>query len=63
MMDLDEVIDLNAPRDQVVEVLSDLASYAEWLEIVALAERAGPEMDGSPVWIVELRAQIGRAHV
>ncbi|NBV73741.1 MAG: SRPBCC family protein [Actinobacteria bacterium] len=59
MMDLDEVIDLNAPRDQVVEVLSDLASYAEWLEIVALAERAGPEMDGSPVWTVELRARIG----
>ena len=59
MMDLEETIDLAATRPQVVDVLSDLASYAEWLDIVSLAEPAGVEVDGRPVWMVELRARIG----
>ncbi len=59
MMDLEETIDLVATRPQVVDVLSDLASYAEWLDIVSLAEPAGVEIDDRPVWMVELRARIG----
>ena len=59
MMDLEETIDLAATRPQVVDVLSDLASYAEWLDIVSLAELAGVEIDDRPVWMVELRARIG----
>jgi hypothetical protein len=59
MMDLEETIDLAATRPQVVDVLSDLASYAEWLDIVSLAEPAGVEIDDRPVWMVELRARIG----
>ena len=59
MMDLEETIDLVATRPQVVDVLSDLASYAEWLDIVSLAEPAGVEVDDRPVWMVELRARIG----
>lgn len=59
MMDLEETIDLVARREQVVDVLADLASYAEWLDIVSLAERAGVEADERPVWNVELRARIG----
>lgn len=58
-MDLEETIDLVATRPQVVDVLSDLASYAEWLDIVSLAEPAGVEIDDRPVWMVELRARIG----
>lgn len=58
-MDLEETIDLVATRAQVVDVLSDLASYAEWLDIVSLAEPAGVEIDDRPVWMVELRARIG----
>jgi carbon monoxide dehydrogenase subunit G len=58
-MDLEETIDLAATRPQVVDVLSDLASYAEWLDIVSLAEPAGVEIDDRPVWMVELRARIG----
>ena len=59
MMDLEETIDLAATRPPVVDVLSDLASYAEWLDIVSLAEPAGVEIDDRPVWMVELRARIG----
>ena len=58
-MDLEETIDLAATRPQVVDVLSDLASYAEWLDIVSLSEPAGVEIDDRPVWMVELRARIG----
>jgi hypothetical protein len=59
MMDLEEAIDLAATRAMVVDVLSDLASYAEWLDIVSLAEPAGVDTDDRPVWMVELRARIG----
>jgi ABC-type molybdenum transport system ATPase subunit/photorepair protein PhrA len=55
MMDLEEAIDLAATRAMVVDVLSDLASYAEWLDIVSLAEPAGVDTDDRPVWMVELR--------
>lgn len=62
MMDIEESIELDAPRAEVVEVLGELASYAEWLDIVSSAE-AVDTADGDPgegpAWAVELRARIG----
>ncbi|MEK9938736.1 MAG: SRPBCC family protein [Ilumatobacter sp.] len=61
-MDLEESIDVDAPRSDVVAVLGDLASYAEWLDIVAMARPVAGTVDdpgGGPAWEVELRARIG----
>ena len=60
-MDLEESIDVDAPRSDVVAVLGDLASYAEWLDIVAMARPVAGTVDdpgGGPAWEVELRARI-----
>lgn len=51
---------LDSPADRVFDVLGDLATYPEWLDIVTRAERT-PEMpgDAGPAWFVTLRARVG----
>ncbi|MBP6728884.1 MAG: SRPBCC family protein [Microthrixaceae bacterium] len=48
---------LRAPIDpgRLFEIVDDLSTYPQWLEIVA---RAVPEADGS-AWSVDLRGQLG----
>ena len=50
-----------ASTDRLYEVIADLSTYPEWLDIVSSVERAeeDPHDDG-PAWMITLRAQFGR---
>lgn len=61
-MVVDVTASLEAPvkPDELYAVVSDLATYPRWLEIVPRAEPAAPD-DGDlgPAWSVDLRGQLG----
>ena len=60
MVEMDRRItaDVDASRPEVIAALADLTTYPHWLSLVAAAE-AEPNV-GEPVWIVTLRAKLGR---
>lgn len=49
---------VSAPPSQVFEIISDLGTYPEWLDLVAAANPAD-DNDGQPAWLVTIRAKIG----
>lgn len=51
-------MDATVGAQVLFDVVSDLGSYPEWLDIVARTERIEP---GGPdsIWLVDLRAQVG----
>ncbi len=51
---------VNAPTSVVVDVLSDLATYPAWNDLVASAEPVvGQSHDLGPAWITTLTAKVG----
>lgn len=54
-------VDTEAPTDRLYEVVADLATYPEWLDIVSSVEPAEAHADDEgPAWFITLRAQVGR---
>lgn len=52
--------DIEAPPQRVFDIVSDLETYAEWLEIVDSAEPAPADSsDRGPAWFVTIKAKIG----
>lgn len=48
------------PAEALFDVVGDLGTYPQWLDIVTRAERADPaEGDDGPAWSVDLRGQVG----
>lgn len=49
------------PMDVVIDLLSDLANYPHWLDVVSDAQPAAPiPTDGdNPAWMVTLTAKVG----
>jgi hypothetical protein len=59
-MDRTEVLSLDATPSAVLDVVSDLATYPGWLDLVTRAEPVeGLEGDPGPAWDVELRGKVG----
>ncbi|MFV2039862.1 MAG: SRPBCC family protein [Acidimicrobiales bacterium] len=51
---------LDASPDRVFEVLADLGTYVNWLDLVTRSEPATPvAADTGPAWVVTLRAKVG----
>ena len=51
---------LDASAADVYEILSDLGTYAQWLDLVDRAEPApAADADLGPAWLVTLRAKVG----
>lgn len=54
-------VSTEAPVERLFEIVADLATYPEWLDIVADVEPVDPDpADEGPAWDVTLRAQLGR---
>ncbi len=52
--------DVTATPQRVLDIVSDLSTYAEWLDLVTSVEPAPSESDESgPAWFVTLRAKVG----
>jgi uncharacterized protein YndB with AHSA1/START domain len=52
--------DTPAPPAKLFEVMSDLATYQEWMELIERCEPAvAAEGDRGPAWWVTLRAKVG----
>ncbi len=52
--------DVAADPERVLEIVSDLATYPEWLELVSAADRApGETTDAGPAWFITLKAKVG----
>ncbi|MBW3555420.1 MAG: hypothetical protein KY454_00630 [Actinobacteria bacterium] len=59
-MDVETSALVRAPAPDVLGVLQDLATYPEWLSIVASAVPEPPgAQDEGPAWLMELVARIG----
>lgn len=51
---------LDASPERVFEVLADLATYVNWLDLVIRVDTAAPAPgDAGPAWVVTLRARVG----
>jgi len=49
-----------APADDVFAIVSDLATYSGWLDLVVDAETAEAQAgDPGPAWMVTIRAKVG----
>lgn len=54
-------VDTEASAAALFDVVADLATYPEWLDIVSSVDVADPDPgDNGPAWFITLRAQIGR---
>lgn len=60
--------DISADPQQVMEIVSDLSTYPEWLDLVAtatpddsghVAEGTAAHSETCPAWLVTIRAKIG----
>lgn len=52
--------DIDAPPQRVFDIVSDLETYAEWLDVVDSAEPAPADStDAGPAWFVTIKAKIG----
>lgn len=53
-------VEVDAPSEVIMSVVTDLETYPEWLDIVGNV-RSAPPADGDlgPAWSVDLRAQLG----
>jgi len=47
-----------APTDKVSEIVGDLGTYSEWLDLVSAAEIVESQ-DDQPAWLVTIRAKVG----
>ena len=47
-----------APRERVAAIISDLATYPDWLDLVTAADPADGD-DEQPAWLVTIRAKVG----
>lgn len=55
------IVDTEAPAATLFDVVSNLDTYPEWLDIVSSVEVADPHADDEgPAWYITLRAQLGR---
>lgn len=54
-------VQTTAAVSDLAEVLADLGTYPDWLDVVHAVEDAAPAPgDAGPAWYITLRAQIGR---
>lgn len=59
-VDVNASLDTDASPQRLFELVADLGSYPEWLDIVPRAEPVdADEGDPGPAWSVDLRAQVG----
>jgi hypothetical protein len=59
-VDMSATMHAPCPPHVLFEEVEDLTSYPEWLTIVPRAElTTETDVDGGPVWMVELRGRIG----
>lgn len=59
-MDVVAELSTEASASSLFKVVSDLGTYADWLDIVGRVEPVEPaEGDPGPAWLVDLRAQLG----
>lgn len=51
---------VTAEPQRVLDIVSDLSTYPEWLELVSTVDTTGSESDeDGPAWFVTLRAKVG----
>jgi len=59
-VDVTAALEANVSDSALFAVVSDLATYPEWLDIVGRAELVAPaEGDEGPAWSIDLRGQLG----
>ena len=60
-MDVDADLTCTSPPSRVFELVADLGTYPDWLDIVGRAEPVPADEgdDGDPAWSVDLRGQVG----
>ena len=59
-MDVTATLDAPCAPDELYELVSDLATYPGWLDIVPRAVPADSDRpDGEPAWTVDLRGRLG----
>ena len=59
-MDITADLLTDVSADALYAVVSNLATYPQWLDIVSRAEPVEPvDSDGGPAWSIDLRGQIG----
>ena len=59
-VDVTASLDTDAAPQRLFDLVADLGTYPEWLDIVPRAEPAAPDADDpGPAWSVDLRAQVG----
>ena len=59
-VDVTASLDTDAAPQRLFDLVADLGTYPEWLDIVPRAVPAAPDDgDPGPAWSVDLRAQVG----
>ena len=59
-MDVTASLETEAEPQRLFDIVADLGTYPDWLDIVPRAEVAPPDADDpGPAWSVDLRAQVG----
>ena len=59
-VDVTASLDTDAAPQRLFDLVADLGTYPEWLDIVPRADPAAPDdQDPGPAWSVDLRAQVG----
>ena len=59
-VDVTASLDTDAEPDRLFDVVADLGTYPDWLDIVPRAvPAAADDGDPGPAWSVDLRAQVG----
>ncbi len=52
--------EITASPERVFEIVSDLETYSEWLDLVTISEPAPADStDPGPAWFVTIRAKVG----
>ena len=59
-MDVRADLSTGAPPSSLFEVVADLGTYPDWLDIVGRVESTSPvDGDVGPAWLVDLQGQLG----
>lgn len=59
-VDVNASLETDADPQRLFDIVADLGTYPDWLDIVPTAEpAAADDGDPGPAWMVDLRAQVG----